>query len=71
MDNGLISSNDKEHLQAYYEKLLKIFAHYKFELQQFTTNDHIFQDKMDQKGDTKVATVVTFLECNGTDSWTV
>ena len=51
MDNGAVSMNDSEKLVWAYEKLKEIFEPFKFELQQFSSNDETVKEFIDQKND--------------------
>ena len=46
MDNGAISGNSTEYMQWAYDQLPKIFGKYKFNVQQFVTNDKSLHEKI-------------------------
>ncbi|XP_068224998.1 uncharacterized protein [Palaemon carinicauda] len=58
MDNGAFTANDSESLHWGFDKLNNIFNPYKFELQQFVTNDVMLQEKIDKNLDEVTPDVV-------------
>ena len=51
MDNGGYTCNTEEQLECCYDKLPGIFSKYKFNLQQFVTNNDSLQSKIDSSND--------------------
>ena len=58
MDNGALTANDSESLHWGFDNLNNIFNLYKFELQQFVTNDVMLQEKLDKNLDEVTPDVV-------------
>ena len=58
MDNGVLTANDSESLHWGFDNLNNIFNLYKFELQQFVTNDVMLQEKLDKNLDEVTPDVV-------------
>ena len=60
IDNGLVSADGREELGKYNEALPGIIGAYKFELQQFATNDLELQSKIDKYHSCDTDDVVKF-----------
>ena len=58
MDNGALTANDSESLHWGFDNLNNIFNLFKFELQQFVTNDVMLQEKLDKNLDEVTPDVV-------------
>ena len=61
MDNGAITMSDFEGLNWAYETLGSVFEPYKFQLQQFVTNDEVLQKEIDKKAGECTPTTVKLL----------
>ena len=48
MDNGAVTMNEHCSLKSAYDQLNLIFNPYKFELQQYVTNDKALQEEIDE-----------------------
>lgn len=60
MDNGMVSTNDESLLYSYYSKLPSIFDDYKFQLQQYASNNRELQLKIDADHKSETENVIKF-----------
>ena len=61
MDNGAATCNDLNELEWIYAELPKIFAPYKFELQQLVCNSNSLQEKIDADAESETPTTMKLL----------